>query len=61
MRQTSGPGLGYSGGMARRLFRKLLKNPKDSSRKVHPLVRLASRIAGVVYPTNNSGNNTSVR
>lgn len=47
--------------MSRRLLKKLLRQPAQNDPKVSPLMRLASRIAAVVYPTNNSGNNMSVR
>ncbi|MFT4976942.1 MAG: hypothetical protein ACI8S6_002847 [Myxococcota bacterium] len=51
----------YIDGMTRRLLKKLIRRTTDRSESVNPLVRLASRIAGIVYPTNNSGNNMSVR
>jgi len=47
--------------MARRLLKKLLKRPDKDKAPAHPLVRLINRVAGVVYPTNASGNNMSVR
>lgn len=51
----------YTGCMSRRLLKKLLRQPTTKEQKVSPLMRIASRIAGIVYPTNNSGNNMSVR
>ncbi len=46
--------------------RRLLKHVIKAARKPGiaapgPLTRLASRIAGIIYPTNNSGNSASVR
>ena len=53
------------GGMKKRkLIRDLIRRTIRPDRKqddISPAMRLINRIAAVVYPTNNSGNNMSVR